>query len=308
MKVVVTGASGFLGRALVGTLLDAGHSVTATAYNHMPSTVHPLLTWKSLDLGQPDVGWGKILAGADVVYHLAWSTIPSEANRAPANDAHVNVVGSLRLFEALQNDGCLPRVVFASSGGTVYGILSRTPASEDHPLQPISAYGVSKRAIEAYLGVIHGETGLRAISLRMGNLYGPGQDLRRVFGAVTHFAHAALSGKPIRIFGDGSVTRDYLYIDDAVDALMRAGMRTEHGNFNIGTGIGHSLNQVAAVIAECVGRAVAIERLEARSFDVPVSILDASRAREAFGWKPRVMFEEGVVKTLRHMRGMDPAR
>ena len=308
MKVAVTGASGFLGRALVRKLLDASHSVTAIAHSREHAAEHPLLTWKWLDLGEPDISWSSLLAGAEVVYHLAWSTIPSEANQAPANDARVNIVGSLRLIQAIRHDGAAPRVVFASSGGTVYGILSQIPATEDHPLRPISAYGVSKRAVEAYLEVIHGETGLSAVSLRMGNLYGPGQGLRRMFGAVTHFAHRALAGEPIRIFGDGSVTRDYLYIDDAVDALMRAGAHTEHGNFNIGTGIGHSLNQVAAVIAADLGRDIAIERLEARPFDVPVSILDASRAHATFGWKARVAFEEGVVKTLRHIQAMDPDR
>jgi UDP-glucose 4-epimerase len=266
------------------------------------------LTWKRLDLGQPDASWSDLLAGADVVYHLAWSTIPSEANRAPANDARVNIAGSLGLIQAIQNDGCACRVVFASSGGTVYGILSMIPATEDHPLRPISAYGVSKLAVESYLTVIRDETGLSAISMRMGNLYGPGQSLQRVFGAVTHFAHRALLGEPVRIFGDGSVTRDYLYIDDAVDALMRAGAHTVQGSFNIGTGIGHSLNQVAGTIVAEIGRDLVVERLAPRPFDVPVSILDASRAREALGWEPRVTFDEGIRKTLRRMQLRDPAR
>jgi UDP-glucose 4-epimerase len=307
MKVVVTGASGFLGRALVRALLEAGHSVTATACNQIPSTDHPLLTWKRLDLGQPDAGWSSLLAGADVVYHLAWSTIPSEANRAPVDDARVNIVGSLSLIQAMWNDGAC-RVVFASSGGTVYGILSRIPATEDHPLRPISAYGVSKLAVESYLAAIHDETGLSAISMRMGNLYGPGQSLQRVFGSVTHFAHRALAGEPVRIFGDGSVTRDYLYIDDAVDALMRAGAHTVQGSFNIGTGVGHSLNQVTGAIVADLGCDLVIERLAPRPFDVPVSILDASRAREMLGWEPRVTFEEGIRRTLRHMQLRDPVR
>jgi UDP-glucose 4-epimerase len=308
MKVVVTGASGFLGRALVRALLKAGHSVTATACNQVPSANHPLLTWKRLDLGQPHAGWSSLLAGADVIYHLAWSTIPSEANRAPADDARVNIVGSLSLIQAIQNDGCACRVVFASSGGTIYGILSRIPATEDHALRPISAYGVSKLAVESYLAVIRDQTGISAISMRMGNLYGPGQSIQRVFGAVTHFAHRALAGEPVRIFGDGSVMRDYLYIEDAVDALMRAGANTVQGSFNIGTGIGHSLNQVADTIVAEIGGDLVIERLDPRPFDVPISILDASRAREALGWEPRVMFQDGIRITLRHMQLMDPAR
>jgi len=301
MKVVVTGASGFLGRALVRALLGAGHAVTATARRVPRAIEHPLLTWAQLDLGQPDKSWSEILGGADVVYHLAWSTVPSEANRVPAEDARVNIVGSLSLIEAIQSNGRAPRLVFASSGGTVYGILSKIPAPEDHPLRPISAYGVAKLAVESYLAVIRGETGLPAVSLRIGNLYGPGQSLQRVFGAVTHFANRALAGEPVRIFGDGSVTRDYLYIDDAVDGLMRAGAHPEHGAFNIGTGIGHSLNEVASIIAVELGRDLAVERLGSRPFDVPVSILDASRARQAFGWEPRVTLAEGIRKTLRHM-------
>ena len=275
---------------------------------NLPPTDNPLLTWRQLDLGQPDDTWNNLLAGAELVYHLAWSTVPSEANRAPAEDARVNIVGSLRLIQALQNDRCASRVVFASSGGTVYGILSRVPAPEDHPLRPISAYGVSKLAVESYLAAIHAETGLSTVSLRMGNLYGPGQGVGRMFGVVAHFAHRALAGKPVRIFGDGSVTRDYLYIDDAVDALFRAGFQTAHGNFNIGSGVGHSLNQVASIIAADLGRDLAIERLAGRPYDVPVSILDVTRARETFGWKPRVSFEQGIRKTLHHMQATDPAR
>jgi UDP-glucose 4-epimerase len=306
MKVVVTGASGFLGRALVPALLGAGHSVTATTRHTVSSTDHPLLTWARLDLSQPDARWNELLSGVDVVYHLAWSTVPSEANQAPAEDARVNVVGSLALIKAMQSGGRAPRLVFASSGGTLYGVLSEIPATEDHPLRPISAYGVSKLAVESYIGIIGGETGLSAISLRMGNLYGPGQSLTRFFGAVSHFANRALTGEPIRIFGDGSVTRDYLYIDDAVDALLRAAGHAGHGSFNIGTGVGHSLNEVASIIAADLGRELTIERLLARPFDVPVSILDASRARDAFDWEPLVTFKEGIAKTLRHMQGTSP--
>jgi UDP-glucose 4-epimerase len=306
LKILVTGATGFLGRALVSKLIKADHRVTVAVREYTPPISHQALDWRRLDLSDPDPDWSKLLAGVELIYHLAWSTVPSEADRELAEDVRVNVVGSLRLIEAIRNKSQPPRIVFASSGGTVYGILAQIPVTEDHPLRPISAHGVSKRAVESYLEVISRESGLHAVSLRMGNVYGPAQSLARLFGAAAHFAHMAVAGKPIRIFGDGSVTRDYLYIDDAVDALIRAGFGNGQGNYNIGTGIGHSLSEVIRIIAAHLGRDLALDRHPSRAFDVPVSILDATRARQTFGWVSRVTLEDGVAKILRHLQGMDP--
>jgi UDP-glucose 4-epimerase len=307
MDVLVTGARGFLGNALVHNLLKAGYTVIACSCKYLLPTKHELLTLRRLDLGEHDFGWNTLradIAKVDVVYHLAWSSVPSETNRDPADDARVNIAGSLRLIQAIQDARSRARVVFASSGGTVYGTLCQIPAAEDHPLRPISAYGVSKRAVESYLDVFRNET--RPVSLRMGNVYGPGQRLGRAFGAVTYFVHQALAGRPIRIFGDGSVTRDYLYIDDAVDALIRVGANDGQGNYNIGTGVGHSLNEVADVIAAHLGRDLSFERHSSRAFDVPASILDASRAREVFGWEPRITLQQGIKRTLHHTQAKDP--
>jgi UDP-glucose 4-epimerase len=308
MKAIVTGANGFMGRALVRALLAQGQSVTATTAGSAPSIDHPRLRWKRLDLGKPDEGWKQVLHGADVIYHLAWSTVPSEAIRAPVEDARVNIVGSLSLVQAVREAQSAARIVFASSGGTVYGALSTIPATEDHPLRPISAHGVSKLAVESYLEVARRESGLSSISLRIGNLYGPGQSRDRMFGAVTQFVSRALSDEPIRIFGDGSVTRDYVFIDDVVDALTIAGSSPKTGAFNIGTGVGHSLNDVANVVAAEAGRELTIERLDGRPFDVPVSVLDPARARTELGWAACVAFTEGVRKTLHAMQAAKQPR
>jgi UDP-glucose 4-epimerase len=309
MKAVVTGANGFMGRALVRALLAQGQYVTATTAGATRASEHPRLSWGHFDLGQPDQGWKDILCGADVVYHLAWSTVPSEASRAPVEDARVNIVGSLSLIAAIQEARPAARVVFASSGGTVYGPLSTIPATEDHPLRPISAYGVSKLAVESYLEVARTESGLSSVSLRIGNLFGPGQSRDRMFGAVTQFASRALSGQPIRIFGDGSVTRDYVFVDDVVSALIAAASSRHTGPFNIGTGVGHSLNDIAKTVAVEAGHELAIERMSGRTFDVPVSVLDPSRASAAFGWRARVPFDEGIRKTLHAMRAaQEPPR
>jgi UDP-glucose 4-epimerase len=305
----VTGANGFMGRALVRELLAQGHSVTATTAGSAHAIDHPRLAWAQLDLGRPNESWKEVVRGADVVHHLAWSTVPSEASRVPVEDARVNILGSLSLIQAIQDAQPAARVVFASSGGTVYGALSAIPATEDHPLRPISAHGVSKLAVESYLEVARRESGLSSISLRIGNLYGPGQSRDRMFGAVTQFASRALSGERIPLFGDGSVTRDYVFIDDVVDALVLAGKSRHTGAFNIGTGIGHSLNDDATIVAATAGHELTIERLSGRPFDVPVSVLDPSRAKAALEWQPRVTFKEGVRKTLDAIRvAQQPSR
>jgi UDP-glucose 4-epimerase len=307
MRAVVTGANGFMGRALVRALLAEGRSVTATTAGLIHSTDHPRLNWDRLDLGQPDERWKQILRGADVIYHLAWSAVPSEASRAPVEDALVNIIGSLSLIRAVQEVQPAARIVFASSGGTVYGALSTIPATEDHPPRPMSAHGVSKLAVESYLEVARRELGLSSISLRIGNLYGPGQSRDRMFGAVTQFASRALSGQPIRIFGDGSVTRDYVFIDDVVSALIAAGA-SDH--------TGPSTSAPASATRSTISQGSLRPRPGTRSpsnmwtagpSDVPVSILDPARARTELGWAPRITFEQGVRKTLHTMRRAQPS-
>jgi UDP-glucose 4-epimerase len=140
------------------------------------------------------------------------------------------------------------------------------------------------------------------VSLRIGNLFGPGQETARLFGVVAHFSKRALAGVPIRMFGDGAVVRDYVYIDDAVEALMRAG-HTEDTSvaLNIGSGKGHSLNDIVAVLQKHLAKPIMVEREPARPFDVPVSVLDPAKARHELGWSARVSFEEGVARTLARM-------
>jgi UDP-glucose 4-epimerase len=192
--------------------------------------------------------------------------------------------------------------VFASSGGTVYGRLTQVPAPEEHGLQPLCAYGVSKRAVEAYLDLFAAFGTIWPVSLRMGNLFGPGQGTARLFGAISHFSKRALTGVPIHIFGDGSTVRDYVYIDDAVDALLAAGhARFSSPALNIGSGQGRSLNDIVAMLERTLGRPIAVKRQPARPFDVPVSVLDPAKALRELGWKSSVPFEDGLARTLASM-------
>jgi UDP-glucose 4-epimerase len=305
-RTLVTGASGFLGRALVPRLLDLGDAVVATGRKACPFAPHARLSWRQLDLIDPAAPLKEILAGVDTIYHLSWSTIPADASLAPSEDARVNIVGSLRLLENIER-GTRPRFVFASSGGAIYGRLKKAPASEEHPLNPLSAYGVSKRTVEAYLDLFATCYGIRPVSLRIGNLFGPGQDSTRLFGAVTHFSKRALAEAPIILFGDGANVRDYVYIDDAVDALTRAG-RAENSSraLNIGSGEGRSLNEIIAILEAHLQRPLSVKHKAARSFDAPVSVLDCSLARREIGWAPQMPFEQGVLRTVASLAKQAP--
>jgi UDP-glucose 4-epimerase len=296
-RALVTGASGFLGRALVPALLALDETVVAIGRKACPFAPHPRLIWRQVDLAEP-TPLSEIVRNVDTIYHLSWSTIPADADLAPSEDARINIVGSLRLLETIAREAS-PRVIFASSGGAIYGRLLQIPAPEEHPLNPLSAYGVSKRTVEAYLGLFKTSANIHSSSLRIGNLFGPGQDTVRPFGAVTQFTKSALSDVPILMFGDGSIVRDYVYIDDAVDALVRAGHAENASSvLNIGSGEGHSLNDIVAVLQKHTQKPIMVERRPARSFDVPVSVLDASRAWREIGWSPRVSFKEGVARTF----------
>jgi UDP-glucose 4-epimerase len=207
----------------------------------------------------------------------------------------------LRLLESVER-GTSPRFVFASSGGTVYGRLVKAPAPEEHPLRPLSAYGVSKLSVEAYLDLFTSFGAIRPVSLRIGNLFGPGQETQRLFGAVSHFSKQALAGAPIRMFGDGAIVRDYVYIDDAVKAVVRGGhTEVSSAALNIGSGEGRSLNDIVAVLQKLLAKPIMVEREPGRPFDVPVSVLDSAKARAELGWSACVSFEEGVAITLASM-------
>jgi len=303
MTSVITGASGFIGRALSSELVRRGDDVVGVTRAPSLPGLDKAIKWKKYP--RDISGWSEVLGGASTVYHLAWSTLPEMSNKDPLADASENIGPALMLFEAVRRQPGI-RVVFASSGGTVYGTLTSVSANERHVTRPHCAYGVSKLAVEHYLTLYRDMWGVDGISLRMGNPYGPGQNVSRNFGAISTFASHAAKGEPIRIFGDGTVVRDYIYITDLVDAVIAAGQsRDDVATLNIGSGIGKSLNDVVEVLRGLAEPPpVVVDYVKGRDFDIPVSVLDISLAKVKLGWQPRTSFRDGVRATFEAMSKM----
>lgn len=300
MTILVTGAAGFLGQALCRALVARSDAVRATT-RRLPAGAGDLpVDWQVLDLADHQ-DWTSLLDGVTTVYHMAWSSIPASAAADPLADLAQNVGSLLRLLEAARARGGV-RIIFPSSGGTIYGRTDLLPIKEDHPKGPISAYGIAKQTAEAYLDLYRNAHGVDSVALRIGNPYGASQDPARGLGAVTHFARAALSGGTLTLFGDGLTVRDFVHIDDVVAALLAAGDRREvHGPINIGAGQGHCLLDVIAALEAELGRALPVVHLPARPFDVPACVLDISKAREQLRWAPRLSFECGLKRLLREL-------
>ena len=301
MKILVTGGSGFLGRNLIARLRRDGHEVTCLDRFEAPFLRELGVTFRQGDVYER-VAVEEAVEGVDAVFHLACTTIPKTSNDDPHFDVMSNIGGTLMLLDAAVRYR-VARVVFISSGGTVYGKPLSVPIREDHPLHPECSYGITKGTIEKYLRLYHDLKGLSTCSLRLANPYGEFQRFKAVQGVIPVICYKMLVGEEMEIWGDGSVVRDFIYVGDAVEAMVKALDRREVcGEINIGGGGGHSLNEIMDV-AECVsGLSLNRRYTPARAFDVPMNVLDVSRAAEKLDWRPRVPLDVGIAHTLDWIR------
>lgn len=299
-KCLVLGGGGFIGTAVVEQLLSDGWQVRVFEHPGVNVPVRiagvPGLEWVSGDFQAP-ADLAAALEGVHAVVHLISTMLPKSSNQAPMQDVETNVIATLRLL-SLMTERSIRKIVFASSGGTIYGIPRSVPIREDHPTEPEVSYGISKLAIEKFLYLYRRLHGLRPVSLRVANPYGAGQRIDTAQGAIAAFLHRALRGEPLEIWGDGSVTRDYLHVSD-VAAAFSCALRYEgpHYVFNIGSSHGVSINELAGTIESVLGRRIARSYLPGRSFDVPVSILDNTLARTELQWSPSITLAEGLRMT-----------
>lgn len=302
---LVLGGAGFIGSHLAEALLRAGHFVRVFDRPNLilPSVLTGARCFERCDgdfVNEHDLAKG--LRDCDVVFHLVSTTLPKSSNENPIYDVATNVIGTLHLLEIARRSG-VRKVVFISSGGTVYGIPRKIPVSESHSTDPLVSYGISKLAIEKYLHLYYSLHGLDYAVLRVANPYGERQRVTAAQGAVAVFLHKALTGEVIEIWGDGTATRDYIYVADVIEAFLR--ILSHDGEprvFNVGSGQGRSLNDLLSAIEDLLGRSVEKRYLSARKFDVPASVLDINRARDVLGWEPRFPFREGLQRTMEWMR------
>jgi UDP-glucose 4-epimerase len=239
------------------------------------------------------------------VFHLAAQIDVRRSVAEPQFDASVNVIGTVRLAEAARRAG-VRKIVHTSSGGSIYGIPPQYPTPETTPTDPVSPYAAGKVAGEIYLNTFRHLYGLDCSHIAPANVYGPRQDPHGEAGVVAIFAQALLAGKPTKVFGDGTKTRDYVYVDDVVDAFVKASGDAGGGQrFNVGTGIETSDRQLHTTVAAAVGGPDEPEFHPDRLGDLRRSCLDIGLAERVLGWRPQVRLDEGVRRTVdyfRHLR------
>jgi UDP-glucose 4-epimerase len=312
VRTLVTGGAGFIGSNLVDRLLAEGHEVDVVDDFSTGSLSNLSEARKSgdralhihhLDITAPAVVELMARRRPELVFHLAAQADVRVSVARPAYDANVNIIGALHVLEGARQAGA-ERVVFAASGGTLYGDPSpdALPVRESHPQQPLSPYGVSKKSVIDYLGAYRELHALEFCALALANVYGPRQDPHGEAGVVAIFAKRLLRGEEVTVYGDGEQTRDFVFVDDVVDAFVRASTRGGGLVCNIGTGTETSVNLLLATMAEVAGTEVTAVKAPLRPGELLRSSLDVERAAIQLGWRPWTELADGVRAVLEFVR------
>ncbi|MGH3756209.1 NAD-dependent epimerase/dehydratase family protein [Actinophytocola sp.] len=309
MRALVTGGAGFIGSTLVDRLLADGHEVAVVDNLSRDSLANLAdakdtgrLTVHRLDINDPALADVVAGAGPEVVFHLAAQIDVRHSVSDPRDDANRNVLGTIAVAEAARRAG-VRKVVFASSGGSIYGSPEDLPVDETAAINPKSPYGAGKVAGEVYLNAYRELYGLDCTHLALANVYGPRQDPHGEAGVVAIFASALLTGRATKVFGDGGNTRDYVYVGDVVAAFVAAAGTAGGGRrYNIGTGVQTSDRALHTLVARAAHAPDEPEPAPARLGDLRASALDATAATADLGWRPEVEIAEGVRRTVDYFR------
>jgi UDP-glucose 4-epimerase len=301
-RCLVLGGGGFLGTHLCNALVGSGADVQAFGRSiSFPKALDERVVWTAGDLTDLSA-LAKAIEGQDVVFHLISASFPESSNLDPAADLAANVLGTIGLLGLCQVEK-VRRIVFTSSGGTVYGIPEVIPIPETAPTNPISAYGISKLAVEKYLALYHHLYGLEYQVFRIANPYGRYQSAFRKQGVVSALVHRALTGKPLDIWGTGEVKRDFIHVSDVIEAILQCYDYTgPHRIMNVGSGIGRSVNDLVRSIEQVLACGALPKKHRAgRAADVPVNVLDIGLITKETGWHPRIEWIDGLRDTIRWM-------
>jgi UDP-glucose 4-epimerase len=306
MRILVLGGSGFLGSHIVDKFLAEKHEVCV--YDLYPERFRRSpkgIKFYTGDFGNVGALDELISTGFDAVIHCVSTTTPKSSNESPEFDIQSNVIGTLYLLDICVKHK-VGKLVFLSSGGTVYGDIGDLDVvDESHAVKPMCSYGVSKLTIEHYLEVYKHLRGLDYVALRLANPYGERQSPLRALGALTVFLHRTLKRQNIEIWGDGAVTRDFIYVGDVANAVYLATVNHVSGVFNVGTGVGLSIRDILGHISTVIGIDPSVTWLPGRSFDVPRIVLDASKIRNATNWNHVTSLKDGVGITADWLRSAE---
>ena len=304
MDVLVTGGAGFIGSHVVDTLVAHSHQVTVVdnLSTGKRANLSAEVTLLEVDLRSDDLGAVFKRVRPQAVFHLAAQASVPNSVADPATDAEINVLGTINLLERCREAG-VRRVVYSSTGGALYGEPEQSPCTEEHPVRPLSPYGISKYVAERYVEMYGRFHGLEYTILRYANVYGPRQDPFGEAGVVAIFTQRMVRGDEVVVFGDGTQERDFVYVEDVSRANLLALERGAGQAMNIGCGVGTSVNELLKSLRESTGYEREPTYTEPRAGDVYRIALDASRAGRELGWEPKVSLKEGLRRTVAAIRG-----
>lgn len=306
MNIIVVGAAGFIGTNLALKLASAKENIITLVDTNIIFFRNELKAYHNVQLVESALfdktSFDDILEGQDVLFHLVSSTVPTTSNTHISEELQNNVIFSANLLESCVRCG-VKKVIFISSGGTVYGRESDCPIKEESPTYPISSYGIQKITIEKLLYLYHYLYGLDYRVVRLSNPYGPYQRPNGILGVVNTFAYNALLGENINVYGDGSVIRDFIYIDDAIHAMLKiTNGNSKYKVFNVGSGIGTSVNEIIAIIRDVLNIDIEVQYTEGRKVDLPMNYLDISRYESCYGRLCSTDLVSGIKKTIRFLK------
>ena len=301
MNILVTGGAGFIGSHIAERYLNEGHRVVVldNLSSGKREQVPAQATFYEIDLMDPEVERIFEKEGIEVINHHAAQISVTESVKAPDFDATINIVGTLKLLDRAARHG-IKKIIFASTGGALYGDQEQYPAPEDHPCRPMSPYGISKWSVEQYLRFFQANYPLEACIFRYSNVYGPRQDPHGEAGVVAIFSQKLIKSQSPVIFGDGKQTRDFISVFDVVAANVIALEPSCHGTFNISTGEETSINHLTQNLTDISGKGIETQYASARPGEAQRSSVDSRKFQKSFPWKPSRTMEQGLSETFEY--------
>lgn len=307
-RILVIGGAGFIGANLVFALINSGASVKVfTRAGRSVRNLSKILDRIELVYGDfmDEAALKKALLGIDCVIHLVSTTFPGTSIDSGVYDVFSNLIPTIRLLETCVQYK-IQKVIYASSGGTIYGEPKETPIAEEHLLDPKSMYGLSKKTIEGYLSFFARNFNINIQMLRLSNPYGPYQNPYGAQGLIGVAFRSALENSTLKVYGQGDTVRDYIYIEDVMSAFQCALKSEKSDTFNISSGTGKSVNEVLKAIEEVSGREIKKDFIPQRRGDVQTNILSNKKAFESYQWKPEISFDDGILDTWKWIKNEFP--